>query len=204
MGDLARHPYATPHQLHPNPSIRTYLNYPGQSQLQPQQNQATALSYATNRCGNSYIYFSAPQSSYSSNRLRDGSCLTTSPEAAERQHQQQTEAAAAAAASATGTGTSSSAYNSNFTTNSTTSNSTSSSLTLTATVYYQQQQQQLQELQQQQQHHRQQHSTQTGAGDNDNDKYESSANANAKHLLYPSEQAGFPLFFHFFFSVILT
>ncbi|KAH8396047.1 hypothetical protein KR222_002288 [Zaprionus bogoriensis] len=167
MGDLARHPHV-PHQLPANPNpIRTHLNYAGSSR-------------------NSYIYYSAPQSSYSSNRLRDGSCLAPDLDRQQQaQAQQQKTEAAAAAGAATATATT--ASNSNFTTN---SNSTSS-MTLTATVYYQQQQQQQlesqhhqqQQQQQQQQHqqHRQQLSTQPG-GDNDNDNYESAANANAKHL----------------------
>ncbi|XP_017870214.1 PREDICTED: phosphorylase b kinase gamma catalytic chain, skeletal muscle/heart isoform isoform X1 [Drosophila arizonae] len=176
--------------LHANAKVAHYpgsnagnanTNSSGPSSSRQNQNQ-TAFRYnrlnsgnAGSSCGasSSYIYCSAPQSSYSSNRLRDVATTSSSsnyfaPDHAkqkqplqQQQQQQQLE--------------------------STTTSNTASSMTLTATVYYQQQQQ----LQQQQQEQQQQSTAANKARqhlgiDNDNDNYESAANA--KHLLYSSVQ----------------
>ncbi|KAH8387260.1 hypothetical protein KR093_005912 [Drosophila rubida] len=137
---------------------RNYLNLA--AKVEP---IACGSNYGNNN-NSSYIYFSAPQSSYSSNRLRD---ITLSPDAERQQQQQQQalEAATAASAAVTANAISSSIANTG-----------ASSMTLTATVYYQQQlQQPTSPL------------PSTAAvisSDIDNDKL---LYANAKqHLLYPS------------------
>ncbi|XP_060662293.1 phosphorylase b kinase gamma catalytic chain, skeletal muscle/heart isoform isoform X1 [Drosophila nasuta] len=172
MNDLtmAWHPPAMrQHSQTATTSSRTYLNH---AIMEP-----TSSSSYSGKNNSSYIYYSAPQSSYSSNRLRD---VALSPDAERQQQlqqqqqqqlqQQQVLEAATAAAAAVTAATSS------------LSNTGSSSMTLTATVYYSQQQQQ-----------QQQASIPAISGDIDNDKL---LYANAKqqqqqqqaHLLYPTVQ----------------
>ncbi|XP_034490111.1 phosphorylase b kinase gamma catalytic chain, skeletal muscle/heart isoform isoform X1 [Drosophila innubila] len=187
MGDLTM----TRH----SPAIRPHLNIAGQyliygdansnstassSQNQNQNQTPPQFCYSQlNSGGSSYIYYtSAPQSSYSSNRLRDiAVAITPDTDRQQPQYPHYSPEVATSTAAATPTTTTSN-NNNNFT----------SSKTLTATVYYQQQQQQ--QLQQQQQ--QQLHTTSAlrelppAGGDNDNNNYESTANANAKHLLFYS------------------